>query len=101
MHPTTYDETVIAKRWTEKSPLVLQDMIQAVLGNAEFSHATFEAAYNEALTKNGVSNKEFLQLLRVCLSGVAGGPPIFEMAELFGKEVTLQRLQAALDNINK
>jgi glutamyl-tRNA synthetase len=99
VHPTTYDETVIAKRWTEKSPLVLQDMIQAVRGNTEFSHATFEAAYNEALTKNGVSNKEFLQLLRVCLSGVAGGPPIFEMAELFGKEVTLQRLQAALNNI--
>ena len=99
VHPTTYDETVIAKRWTEKSPLVLQDMIQAVRGNAEFSHATFESAYNEALTKNGVSNKEFLQLLRVCLSGVAGGPPIFEMAELFGKEVTLLRLQAALNNI--
>lgn len=99
VHPTTYDETVIAKRWTEKSPLVLQDMIQAVRGSADFSHATFEAAYNEALTKNGVSNKEFLQLLRVCLSGVAGGPPIFEMAELFGKEVTLLRLQAALNNI--
>ena len=56
---------------------------------------------NEALSKNGVSNKEFLQLLRVCLSGVAGGPPIFEMAQLFGKDVTLVRLQHALSTITK
>lgn len=101
VEPAAYDETVVAKRWNDKSPLVLQDMIQLVRGNMEFAAATFEANYNEALTKNGVSNKEFMQLLRVCLSGVAGGPPIFEMAELFGKEVTLQRLQKALDTLNK
>lgn len=99
--PTTYDETVITKRWNDKSPLVLQDLIQLVRGNESFDAASFEANYNEALAKNGVSNKEFLQLLRVCLSGVAGGPPIFEMAQLFGKEVTLARLQHALSTINK
>jgi hypothetical protein len=36
----------------------------------------------------------------VCLSGVAGGPPIFEMAELFGKQETIARLQRAMDTIN-
>jgi glutamyl-tRNA synthetase len=99
--PTQYDEAVITKRWNDKSPLVLQDLIQLVRGNQAFDAASFEVNYNEALSKNGVSNKEFLQLLRVCLSGVAGGPPIFEMAQLFGKEVTLERLQDALSNIKK
>jgi glutamyl-tRNA synthetase len=99
--PTQYDEAVITKRWNDKSPLVLQDLIQLVRGNEAFDAGSFEANYNEALSKNGVSNKEFLQLLRVCLSGVAGGPPIFEMAQLFGKEVTLERLQHALINIKK
>ncbi|MFN3446502.1 MAG: hypothetical protein ACK44D_12240, partial [Bacteroidia bacterium] len=70
--PTTYDETVITKRWNDKSPLVLQDLIQLVRGNESFDAASFEANYNEALSKNGVSNKEFLKLLRVCLSVVAG-----------------------------
>jgi glutamyl-tRNA synthetase len=99
--PITYDETVITKRWNDKSPLVLQDLIQLVRGNETFDATSFEANYNEALSKNGVSNKEFLQLLRVCLSGVAGGPPIFEMAQLFGKDVTLVRLQHALSAITK
>lgn len=99
--PVSYDETVISKRWNDKSPLVIQDLIQLVRPVEQFDAAAFEACYNEALTKNGVSNKEFLQLLRVCLSGVAGGPPIFDMAALFGKTVTLNRLQSALDKINK
>lgn len=99
--PASYDETVIAKRWNDKSPLVLQDMITGLRALQEFTAANAEAVYNEALSKNGVANKDFMQLLRVCLSGVAGGPPIFEMAELFGKDVTIKRLQKALDTINR
>jgi glutamyl-tRNA synthetase len=101
VEPEAYDSTVIEKKWNDKSPLVLEDLIQLVRGTDELTAANMEAAYNEALSKNGVSNKEFLQLLRVCLSGVAGGPPIFEMAALFGKEVTLNRLQTALDKIKR
>lgn len=101
VEPDQYDEAVVSKRWNAKSPLVLQDMIQLVRPIENFTAHAFEMAYQEALTKNGVTNKEFLQLLRVCLSGVAGGPPIFEMAELFGKEITLKRLQAALNKINQ
>jgi glutamyl-tRNA synthetase len=101
MDPAVYDEGVIGKRWNDKSPLVLQDMIQLIRPVEDFTAAEFEAAYNEALTKNGVSNKDFMQLLRVCLSGAAGGPPIFEMGELFGKKVVLHRLQRALDTIKK
>lgn len=101
MDPAVYDEGVIGKRWNDKSPLVLQDMIQLIRPVEDFTAAAFEAAYNEALTKNGVSNKDFMQLLRVCLSGAAGGPPIFEMGELFGKKVVLHRLQKALDSIKK
>ena len=57
----------------------------------------------EELSKieSGLAGKDFLQLLRVCLSGVAGGPPIFEMCELFGKENTILRLQNALNTIKK
>jgi glutamyl-tRNA synthetase len=101
IEPTQYDETVVQKRWNDKSPLVLQDMIQALQTSQDFDAATFEKIYNDALAKAGVAGKDFMQLLRVCLSGVAGGPPIFEMAALFGKESTLRRLKHALDTLSK
>lgn len=99
--PTQYDDAVITKRWNEKSPMVLADLISNISALAEYNAAQFEAAYNAALTKNEVAGKDFLQLLRVCLTGVAGGPPIFEMGELFGKENTILRLQNALASIKK
>lgn len=99
--PEKYDEAVVSKRWNDKSPLVLQDLIQLIRPLEDFSANAFETAYNDALTKNGVSNKDFMQLLRVCLSGAAGGPPIFDMGALFGKEVVLKRLQKALDMLGR
>ncbi len=99
--PVKYDESVIAKRWNEKSPLVLVDLIANLHGLASFNAPNFESAYQEALQKNEVAGKDFLQLLRVCLTGVAGGPPIFEMGELFGKENTILRLQNALASLKK
>ncbi len=99
--PTAYDEAVIQKRWNSTSPLVLTDLIQLVEASSGFSAESFEAAYNQALTNQQVAGKDFLQLLRVCLSGIAGGPPIFEMAALFGKDETLKRLQQALNTIKK
>jgi glutamyl-tRNA synthetase len=101
IEPTQYDDAVIEKRWNEKSPMVLQDMIQSLQTTQAIDAGVFEKIYNDALAKAGVAGKDFLQLLRVCLSGVAGGPPIFEMAALFGKESTLRRLKHALDTLSK
>ncbi len=101
INPSQYDEAVITKRWNEKSPAVLNSLIENLSSLSEFTSANIEEQYNLALTKNEVAGKDFLQLLRVCLSGVAGGPPIFEMCELFGKENTILRLQNALNTIKK
>jgi glutamyl/glutaminyl-tRNA synthetase len=37
-----------------------------------------------------------MQLLRVLVTGVAGGPQLFDMLALMGKEEVLQRLGQAL-----
>lgn len=100
IEPSEYDEAVVQKRWNDKSPLVLQDMIQTLQTMQEFDAAVVEKSYTDALAKAGVAGKDFMQLLRVCLSGVAGGPPIFEMAALFGKESTLRRLKHALETLS-
>lgn len=97
--PQTYDESVIAKRWNEKSAAVLQTLIDSFNVLSSFAATDIEATYNEALEKNGVANKDFLQLFRVTLSGVASGPPVFEMGALFGKESTVARLQDALNKL--
>jgi len=97
--PASYDEVVVAKRKNEKTGPMLQDLISFIGSIEQPSSEAFENAYHQALEKNGVAGKDFLQLLRVCLTGVAGGPPIFEMCALFGKENTILRLKKALTSI--
>jgi glutamyl-tRNA synthetase len=100
VEPTQYDETVIKKRWNEKSALVLNNLIAQFEIINDFVPTNIEQAYNEVLAKNEVLSKDFLQLFRVSLTGVAGGPPLFEMAALFGKQSSINRLQRAVKTIH-
>lgn len=100
VEPTQYDETVIKKRWNEKSALVLNDLIARFETINDFVPTNIEQAYNEVLAKNEILSKDFLQLFRVSLTGVAGGPPLFEMAALFGKQSSINRLQRAVKTIH-
>ena len=43
-----------------------------------------------------LQSKDVLQAFRWALSGVGGGPPKFEMAELLGKESVIMRLEKAI-----
>ena len=40
-----------------------------------------------------------MQLFRVCLSGVGGGPVLFDMVELLGKDEVVMRLNNATRSI--
>jgi len=40
-----------------------------------------------------------MQPLRLSVSGMAGGPPIFDMLELIGQEEVVQRIESAQVNI--
>ena len=100
-NPSTYDEAVISKRWSENSGQVLKSIIDHLAVLNEFTSASVEAAFHSALDVNNMAPKDFLQIMRVCLTGVAGGPPMFEMCELFGKDNTLLRLHNALTRFGK
>ncbi len=104
LDPSEYDLAVIQKRWNEKIPALLKD-IQTGLASEELLDAqSIERIYNECLTQNGILGKDFLQLFRVCLTGVAGGPPLFEIAALIGREALGRRIEHAIqefENLHK
>ena len=41
-----------------------------------------------------------MQLFRVCVTGVGGGPALFELLVLLGKEEVINRLDNALHQLN-
>jgi glutamyl-tRNA synthetase len=99
--PEAYNEEVIKKRWTDKSPALLETLAARFASVPAFTKEAVEQYYNDALAEAGVANKDFLQLFRVCVTGAAGGPPVFEILELLGKDETTKRLKHAAESIHK
>lgn len=94
--PDTYDEKVLAKKWNEQSRDPFKKVSETFAGvetwNATAIHEAFEVLVKEA-------GKIDMQLLRVLTTGVAGGPQLFDMLALMGREEVLRRLNKALETL--
>lgn len=91
--PTTFDEKVMAKKWNDSSKATYTKLRDKLSTENEWTadslHKLFEAASAEL-------GKIDMQLVRVLTSGVAGGPQLFDMLALLGKEEIIKRLDFAL-----
>ena len=97
--PVEYDEKVIRKRWNENAakffPAVADAMNELNLWKTE----EIELAFKTTAEKLDINSGHVMQLFRVLLSGKAGGPVLFEMTELIGKDETVSRLRAGVEKL--
>ncbi len=98
--PTHYDEKVIEKRWNEKPKAFYNVLPQALENVADFKAENVKAAFEATAASNEIKPGEVLQLFRVLLSGESGGPDLFIMTELLGKEEVIKRINVAIEKLN-
>jgi len=99
--PAGYDQDVIKKRWNENSAKFISELKELFNTIGEFTAAETEKAFKEVAEKSGINPGQVMQLFRVCISGTGGGPALFEMVELLGKEKVVRRMEMALNKIGK
>ncbi len=83
----TVDEIVEHLSWVEK--------LLTNLDEKEFTKENLEKEIKNLIEKNKLGVGETLWPLRVALTGLKASPPPFEVAEILGKEKTLQRIITA------
>ena len=98
--PTHYDEKVIEKRWNEKAKTFYNVLPQALESIADFKAENVKSAFEATAASNEIKPSEVLQLFRVLLSGESGGPDLFIMTELLGKEEVIKRINLAIEKLN-
>lgn len=98
--PDSYDEEVVKKRWNENSKIFITELVSAFQSLENFNAAEAENTFKATAEKAGVGAGSVMQMFRVCLSGVGGGPNLFEVVELLGKEEVIKRLKSALEKLN-
>ena len=97
--PSQYDETMIAKRWNEKTRKFYIDLQKTYSGIDEFTFTNVENAFKQLAETSGIKTGEVMPLFRVLLIGVANGPALFEMVVILGKDEALRRISAAIDKL--
>ncbi len=91
--PVEFDQDTIRKRWKPETPGIMKDLA------GEFEQADFnsviklEATFHRFLETRNLGAGAVLSPLRLLVTGKAGGPGMFEIMHLIGKEATLRRLR--------
>lgn len=96
--PTAYDEGVLAKRWSPEAKAFFVALTSA-LGTIDWTPTTIEATFNATAEANALKPGQVMQLFRVLTTGQAGGPMMFEVLNILGKEETTARLTLALEKL--
>jgi len=93
--PTSYDEKVVNKKWKGDTPNIIAELADVFDGLASFDADAIQARFSAFAEEKEVSPGSIMQPLRLSVSGMGGGPPIFDMLELLGKETVVQRMKSA------
>lgn len=94
--PTQYDTEVLKKRLNEQSLAFLKQLVPAFGSIEVFSAQHTEQSFKQVAEHSGIGTGQVMQLFRVALTGVGGGPNLFETMELLGKTESVNRLEQAV-----
>jgi len=97
--PTSYDEKVVRKKWKNDVPGLISELGDALAQVEDFNASSIQSAFEAFAASKEKSPGSIMQPMRLAVSGQAGGPPIFEMLELLGKDTVVRRLKTASEVI--
>ena len=95
--PTSYDQKIMTKKWNDTSVTLFNSVLITFNSLDTWTSQNIHDAFEDLLKTTG---KIDMQLLRVLITGVAGGPQLFDMLALIGKDDVIKRLELALQKNN-
>jgi glutamyl-tRNA synthetase len=95
--PDHYEEVTVKKRWKPESAGWLRDFVPVMESLPAFDHASLEPAARAYAEERGGKLGDLVHPLRLATTGVGGGPGLFELMEVLGREACLRRISRSLD----
>ena len=97
--PSSFNENDVQKTWKEDSQVILEEVIQ-MLGNIDdWTANELELILKKYMENNGYGFGKVMKPVRLGLCGNLQGPSLFDIMELLGKEVVINRLNYIIKEI--
>ena len=95
--PDTIDIAAINPKWNEQKNLFFIELIKIFSAAQSWRHKDLEEEFKKLAETNGIKPGELLLPLRIMLVGGKFGPPVFNIAEILGKQDTIRRIEKVLE----
>ncbi|HAA55428.1 MAG TPA: glutamate--tRNA ligase [Myxococcales bacterium] len=97
--PQEYDKKTVKKRWKAQSAELAKEFAEKLEALETFNGESIEAALRSLAEEKEVGAGQLIHPTRLAVSGVGGGPGLFEMLETLGQETCVRRLRKAADEL--
>ena len=87
---------VLRSEDTDRKRNLLQEVSVRLENPAEFDGAGVEQVFSDVVAESGIKLSKVAQPVRVALTGSTACPNIYEVIDMLGRDVTLQRLAAGI-----
>ncbi len=94
--PAEYDAGTVKKRWKEDSPVLLK-AYRDRLAECDWTLEAMEAELRSVTEAAGAGAGRLIHPVRLAVSGVGGGPGLFELLHIVGRDECLRRIDRALE----
>ena len=94
--PTTYDETVIKKRWKDDSEELLRKYVEKLTALENPTKEDFEIALKQVAEEAECGAGRIIHPVRLATSGVGIGPGVYDLLYILGKDEVITRINEAL-----
>lgn len=94
--PEVYDEKTQRKKWKEETPDRMRALAKVFESVEPFCADNIESSFKQFLIDKELGMGAVLPNFRLLLTGQGMGPSMFQIAELLGKEETLERMNTGI-----
>jgi glutamyl-tRNA synthetase len=99
--PRSFDEKVFKKKWDEETPKVLMLFVDQLKSQKIISAENAKTLFWETLEAAGYKPGQFMQTLRLALTGEGSGPDLMTIIEILGAESAANRIKSSIDALSK
>ncbi|WP_420576124.1 glutamate--tRNA ligase [Ekhidna sp.] len=98
--PSEYDEKVLKKKWNEDTPKVLALFADKLADQENISSESAKDLFWNTLEAEGYKPGQFMQTLRLALTGEGSGPDLMTIIEILGGEKAAKRIKSSIDTLS-
>ena len=97
--PVNYDIKASKKNWKDDTSSLMNELILVLEKIEDFNSQNIETIVKDWITSKEIGFGKIMQPFRLSLVGAMKGPHLFDIAEMLGKQATINRINKAIETL--